>query len=198
MTNAPSVSSLPRQLDPRKFAQQGIEISGSVAVDDLSRLGEILPSKEGVVHATLAFGIGEQRILHVVGHISANIENVCQRCLDPVPVSVECELSLAILWKEEDAERLPKAFEPWIVPEGRTDIYQIIEDELLLSLPIVVYHEEECVPHRYFSSGEEEVSKVAALAPSTNPFQALQQLKGSLQTTDTLTVSKKSVAEDKN
>lgn len=184
MLNAPSNSPLPRQLDPRKFAQQGIEIEGVVALSELTRLSEMLFSKEGSVYASLVFGIGEQRTLNVIGHIEASVNNVCQRCLDAVPVVISCDISLAILWKEEHAERLPKNYEPWIIGEGQTDIYQIIEDELLLSLPIVSYHNEECVPHAYFSSGEAEAEKViAATAAETNPFQVLEQLKGSLKNT---------------
>jgi uncharacterized protein len=184
MLNTPSTSQLPRQLDPRKFAQQGIEIAGSIELSDLSRLSELLFSKEGGVKADLAFGIGEQRILNVTGHIEASVENVCQRCLDAVPLVLNCELSLAILWKEEHAERLPKNFEPWIIGEGQTDIYQIIEDELLLSLPIVSYHDDDCVPHALFSSGKEEAEKaIAVSAIETNPFKVLEQLKGSLKDT---------------
>ncbi|MFT5117494.1 MAG: hypothetical protein ACI9NY_001023 [Kiritimatiellia bacterium] len=196
MMNTPLAIPLPRQLDPRKFAQQGIEITGSVALSELTRLSEMLSSCEGHVQVELVFGIGEQRILNVSGHISASVDNVCQRCLGSIPVSVNCELSLAILWKEEHAERLPSNFEPWIIGEGQTDIYQIIEDELLLSLPIVAYHEEDCVPHDYFSSGEKEASKAIAEAAKTNPFQVLQQLKGKQQPSKDSQHTQKSVLED--
>lgn len=182
MLNTPLESPLPRQLDPRKFAQQGIEIAGPIALSDLSRLGELLFSKEGHVHASLVFGLGEQRILNVTGHVKASVNNVCQRCLNAVPVDMECDLSLAILWKEEHAERLPKTFDPWIIGEGQTDIYQIVEDELLLSLPIVSYHDEKCVPHSLFSSGKEAAEKAMAVSTEeTNPFKVLEQLKSSLQ-----------------
>jgi uncharacterized protein len=172
---------LPRHIDPRKFAQQGIEVAGTIALPELTRATELLFSDKGSVEAELSFGIGEQRILYVAGNIKAKVENICQRCLDAVPVSVDCELNLAIQWEDSDLERLPSRFDPWIVDEGPTDIYQVIEDEILLSLPIVSYHNNECVPSTLFSSGEEEASKVIAAAPSTNPFAALEGLKESLQ-----------------
>ncbi len=181
MSSTPLANPLPRQIDPRKFAQQGIEIAGSIALNELSRVCEVLSSSKGSIQADLVFGVSEQRILNVSGRINASVETVCQRCLDAVPSKVECGFNLAILWKEEHAENLSKSYDPWIIGEGATDIYQIIEDELLLSLPIVSYHEEECVPHTYFSSGEEEVSQAIAKTPKTNPFQVLEQLKGSLQ-----------------
>lgn len=175
------MNSLPRHIDPRKFAQQGIEIEGTVALPELERVVDLLYSDRGSVEATLRFDIGEQRILFVAGTIKANVENVCQRCLEGVAVNVACELNLAIQWEDSDITRLPSRFDPWIVGEGQTDIYQIIEDEVLLSLPIVSYHDEECVPNTLFSSGEEEASKVIAEAPNTNPFNVLADLKESLQ-----------------
>lgn len=183
MSDTPFMKPLPRQIDPRKFAQQGIEIAGSVDLSELTRVNELLFSQKGRVEAELIFGIGEQRILNVVGNIKANVENVCQRCLEAVPISIDSTLSLAIQWEDSDLDRLPSRFEPWIVGEGQADIYQIIEDELLLSLPIVSYHDEECVPHDLFSSGEEAASKAIATAPSTNPFKVLEGLKESLQST---------------
>ena len=141
-----------------------------------------MSSNEGDIQADLVFGIGEQRMLNVVGRITANLQHICQRCLGPVPISLLCELQLAIVWDEEKAATLPKRFDPWIIGEGQTDIYQIIEDELLLSLPIVSYHEEECVPYDYFSSADEGVEEAIAQEQQKNPFQVLEQLKGALPT----------------
>lgn len=179
MNTTPS-KPLPRLIDPRKFAQQGVEIAGSVDINELTRLSESLASTEGSIHTELVFGIGEQRILNVTGSIRAKVQHVCQRCLGPVSIDLDCELSLAIVWSEEKAENLPKRFDPWIIDEGRTDIYAIIEDELLLSLPIVSYHNEECIPYELFSSSDDHVVKaMEAAKKDSNPFQVLEQLKSS-------------------
>ena len=199
MLNSRSESPLPRMLDPRKFAQQGIEVDGMVALDKLERIGEMLFSNTGEVRAHLVFGIDEQHILYVTGHVEATVSHVCQRCLGAMPLPLKCDINLAILWQEEDAERLPKAFDPWVVGEGQVDIYQLVEDELLLSLPIISYHNEECVPDSCFSSGEVEVQKVmAAQAEKTNPFQVLDQLKGALKSTAGTDAPEKSASGDKN
>lgn len=177
-----SGKSLPRQIDPRKFAQQGVEIEGTVDLKELTRLSEMLASEEGDVRAELVFGIGEQHIFNVTGSIHAQVQHTCQRCLGAVPIDLNCELSLAIVWSEEKAENLPKRFDPWIIEEGRTDIYSIIEDELLLSLPIVSYHSEECVPAKLFSSSDDRVAEaIEAAEKESSPFQVLEQLKGSLK-----------------
>jgi uncharacterized protein len=59
------------------------------------------------------------------------------------------------------------------VEEGQVDLYAMVEDELLLSLPAVAYHQEACVGPALFSSGEPVNEK-----QGKNPFQILEQLKG--------------------
>ena len=49
------------------------------------------------------------------------------------------------------------------------------EEELLLNLPPVAYHEELCINEKLFSSGE----PVVVEQERKNPFQVLEQLKSS-------------------
>jgi len=180
MSNTTSFKLLPRQIDPRKFAQQGIELSGSLPLAELLRLQELLVCEgDEEVVVNLVFGIDEQRQRNLTGHASVNTKMVCQRCLEPVSVTLDCQFALAIIWSEDNVNGLPKSWDPWIVGEGPTDIYQVIEDELLLILPMVAYHSEPCVPQTLFSSGDAANSGQQARSDSgnANPFQVLEQLK---------------------
>jgi len=168
-------SVLPRMADPRKFAQQGIHLEGSVPVADLPRLASALASDKAAVTAELEFGISDEGRKVLNGHVSAQVEVVCQRCLDNLPLLVEADLNLAVIWDEDQAVSLPKYLDPWIHGEGQADLYGVIEEELLLELPLVAYHESECVEPERFHSGEivEDTDTV------NNPFQMLEQLKNS-------------------
>jgi uncharacterized protein len=173
MFKTPSLKPLPKQGDPRKFAQQGISLDGFVPVADLPRLAESLQETTGEIQVDLAFGISVEKKKIVTGHASAELTLVCQRCLENVKVPVKSDISLGIVWDEEGAEALPEYLDPWITGEGIADLYDMIEVELLLSLPKVAYHEELCVDRQLFTSGKPvEVKK-------PNPFQVLEQLKSS-------------------
>jgi len=173
MFKTPSLKPLPKQGDPRKFAQQGISIDGFVPVVELPRLAESLQETTGEIQVDLAFGISVEKKKIVTGHASAELTLVCQRCLENVKVPVKSDISLGIVWDEEGAEALPEYLDPWITGEGIADLYDMIEVELLLSLPKVAYHEELCVDRQLFTSGKPvEVKK-------PNPFQVLEQLKSS-------------------
>lgn len=174
MFKTPSNKVLPRQGDPRKFAQHGVSLEGVIPVSELPRIIEATENSDGEVQVKLGFTISEERKKVVIGNASADLALVCQRCLEPVTVPVESNISLAIVWDEEAAKALPERFDPWITGEGMADLYDMIEEELLLSLPAVAYHEEPCLDSKLYSSG-----KPVEVKKEKNPFQVLEQLKSS-------------------
>ena len=174
MFTTPLQKLLPRQGDPRKFAQQGISLQGFVPVNALPRLADALQDSIGEIQADLAFGLSEEKKKIVTGHVGANLSLLCQRCLNPVTVLVESDISLGIVWDEEHAASLPESLDPWIVGEGAADLYDMIEEEMLLSLPAVAYHEELCVDSKLYTSGKPVEVKI-----EKNRFQVLEQLKSS-------------------
>ncbi len=184
MTSSTQKTVLPRHIDPRKFAQQGININGDVDVAELVRVKSLLANSQGTAYAELMFGVDEQGIRNLTGSISATVDMVCQRCLEAATQSLQINLNLGFVWSDEDVEKLPKAYEPWIIGEGQTDIYDVVADELILSLPIVAYHDQSCIPQELFSSkdtgGKSGNGANSKDTSKPNPFQVLEQLKGSL------------------
>ncbi len=174
MFKPPFQKPLPKQGDPRKFAQQGVTLEGFIPLTELPRLAEVSSGVAGNVQVQLVFSLNEEHKRVVAGHACAELNLVCQRCLEPVSLPVESTISLAIVWDEDAAKALPDYLDPWIVGEGAADFFEMIEEELLLSLPAVAYHQEPCIDSRLLSSGTPvEVKK------ERNPFQVLEQLKSS-------------------
>lgn len=167
---------LPSQIDIRKLATKGVEIAANFPVSRLKRFQEMLADEQGSVDAKLVFYIDEQGLRRVGGEVHSNVQVVCQRCLQPVPIRVDCSLNLAIVWTDEDAQNLPKAIEPLIVGEELTDLADIVEEELILSLPFVNYHDLQACPAGEtvgYTSAEQPVAE----EPKENPFKVLEQLK---------------------
>jgi uncharacterized protein len=175
MSSTSSNTRLPRHIDPRKFAHQGLDLQGDIAVSDLNRLASLVLDNAGEVKVVLEFGVDEERHRVITGEAQCAVNVTCQRCLEPVEITLDAEINLAMVWDEERAKQLPKTLDPLILPEGPADIYTIIEDELLLELPMVSYHDKDCIEQTSF--GDEEV--VTETKSSKNPFQVLEQLKGS-------------------
>lgn len=177
MSNGTIKSTVPRYIDPRKFAQQGIDLKGEMAVSGFQRLVEAGVGLQQV-YLDLQFYVdtdhANERVVR--GSVRADIDMQCQRCLDTVSSTIECTVALGIVWSEESAQSLPSYLDPWIVGEDDADLCAMVEDELLLSLPYVALHEENCVdPSTMSDTADNESTEY------TNPFQVLESLKGKIK-----------------
>jgi uncharacterized protein len=175
MSDGISKNILPRIIDPRRFCQQGVVLRSSVDVDELPRLTEnnVVVDR---MSADLAFAVDEQRTRVVKGSLAANVQVQCQRCLESMPLVLDCKISLAVVWDEESSRKLAEVYDPWIVTTEDADLYAMLEEEVLLNLPFVTYHDFPCgqLPP------EDDIEKDNQ-SEKANPFQMLQQLKDKMK-----------------
>jgi uncharacterized protein len=65
----------------------------------------------------------------------------CQRCLEPFGYEIIGDFNSAILESEAEADELPDYYDPVVVEDGTLVVQDLIEDELIISLPIVPMHD---------------------------------------------------------
>jgi len=176
MSIPPSRAALPKIVDARKLVQREQQLAGILPHAGLERLEGAVESIDGDIRAELAFGRDLQGHLTVGGKLDCSVYLQCQRCLQPVPEQVEAEFHWGIVWSEEQGKALPKDLDPVIQEGDELNLYQVLEDEILLNLPMVAYHDKECVARDRFHSGGEAGG---ADEQRENPFKVLEQLKGS-------------------
>ena len=83
----------------------------------------------------------------------------------------------ALVNSEDEFELLPEELEPYLIEGEKQSIIELIEDELLLSLPMVTAHEEAC--SEYMSKQNRKIkAAIKAEKEASNPFAALKALKG--------------------
>ena len=156
-----------------RFAQQGALLAGQVPGVELGRLATAVNEVLGDVVATLHFAIDENGLRLVTGEVAAEVRLTCQRCLGGLTIPLSAMVSLAFIHSDSDAKTLPKHIDPWLISadQSEIDLYEVLEEELLLCLPIVASHSHECVDKQLYSRGE--------VAPDSgkNPFQVLAALK---------------------
>lgn len=166
---------LPTTLDVRKAAARGVTVSGLLKLSDMGRLREALASDQGQVEAICAFAKDEERRLTVTVSVDARVEVVCQRCLESMAIEVHSEHALGIVSDDEFARQLPSHLEPWVVEEEQGDLWSLVEDELILSIPFASYHEsEEC---KQLLKDYSQPAPVDGGEAVDNPFKVLEQLK---------------------
>lgn len=146
-TNSPGVMSimskenpLPQKVDPFRFAENGRNLEGIIPIKDMARLSPSLGSDAGQVEVSVAFGVDEQGTRFMRGHYSAHLVLQCQRCMETFENEVAGNLLLGIVTTEEAIDELPKNYDAIVVKDGSLTIQDVVEDELILSLPIVPMH----------------------------------------------------------
>ena len=141
---------------------------GRVALTALERLLGSLHDGEGEVRFTLDFGTDVLRLPYVDLRIEADLPLQCQRSLRRFLLPVRLQQRLGLI-REEDAEAaLPAECEPLLVAEdGNLRPLELVEDELILALPVVpVAPDTEAIDRDFGPTAEESArhGSFAALA----------------------------------
>jgi uncharacterized protein len=170
------IEPLPTILDVRKAAVRGATIKGTLKPLELKRFLPLLAGAEGEISVEMKFSRDEEQRYLLQLTIEAAIAVICQRCLEVMPMQLASECTLSIIWTDEEAAHLPKHLDPLIVKESPYNLWQIVEDELILNLPPYSYHQEDdCNLKPADFSDPEPQEDYSDGRP--NPFNVLEQLK---------------------
>lgn len=162
---------LPELADPIRLCAGESEFSGTLALADFDRLCQNLASDAGEVSFTVKFGRDARGINAVRGTIDTTLNLLCERCTQPFDLPVHADWQLGAVSSLAEADQLPEEYEPLLVGEELTRLRDVLEDELLLALPLVPRHPESdnCQP---VTGGSEEQEP-----GRDSPFAVLKELR---------------------
>lgn len=132
----------PDKIAPRKLANAGSRIEGEIPLQRMPRLASLLSGTEGRAKVILEAGIDEQDIRFLRGHIDTTVVLNCQRCLEPVQLTLDVDFQLGMIYSESQMSNLPADYAPLLVPKDEVSMSELVEDELILALPLVAMHED--------------------------------------------------------
>ena len=175
----------PDRLDIKAFAQAGAPLQG---IDALSKYERLAHEAQGLqpdltvnwqIQGELRAGAAEtedqaaEPWLHLT--VQATLPMLCQRCLTPVDVPLEVDRWFRFVADEATAELLDDDAEEDLLAISREfNLRELIEDELLMSLPVVASHED-CPVAVVMESSSEDFD--AAEEEKPNPFASLSNFK---------------------
>lgn len=151
------------------------EYRGGLSIVGMTRLAESLQDTdvpELQVRLSLGRDAGGVRCLE--GSLQGVLHLTCQRCLGRMDFPVASTFRLALVRSEAEAERLAEGYEPLLVEDDRLVVRNVIEDELLLTLPDFPQHSagEACNLPEY-----RHEENIVTTEEKPNPFAALASLK---------------------
>lgn len=111
--------------------------NGSLPVAQLTRLTDALAAPDGTVSYDMEFGRDELGSAFLALRAQAEVSLTCQRTLDTFVWPVTIDARLGLITREEDEAGLPPGYEPLLLESAELRPADVIEDELLLALPLI-------------------------------------------------------------
>ena len=166
---------LPEAVNFVRQVERNRTIEGAYPLSKLVRLSEALLSNDGYITAKLEFGhsVG---FACLKGRVSVQLLVECQRCLKPMETEATGSFKFALVNSEDEFELLPEEFEPYLLEGDEQSIIELIEDELLLCLPMVTAHENACSDYM-----NKQNRTIKADKEASHPFAALKALKDDIK-----------------
>lgn len=144
---------------------------GRLPLSSMTRLQGLLVDTEGDVRYAIEFDSDALRVPFIGLRIEAELPLICQRSLQRFVLPVTLEQRLGLVRSEDEESALPPGYEALLVPEdGMLRPVDLVEDELVLAVPLVPVDPSSEAVEREWAADEEEVAK-------TSPFAALASLK---------------------
>lgn len=179
----------PRRLDVMAFAKAGALLADETVLSCFERLADFLHSPDNAPDTRPTAvrwrveGVWEEGRLGQPGrpwlhlHLEAEIPLTCQRCLGPVGTPLSLELRYRFVADEATAEIEDEQCEEDVLAlEPRPNLLDLIEDELMMALPMLPMHER-CPDAAMHSSSPIKPASDDDIPPPRRPFAALVQLK---------------------
>jgi uncharacterized protein len=157
-------------IDGLEFARIGSKLQGAWPVAEFQRLRDALRSTAGTLRYELQGVPEEQGKPALRLTVDGGLQLVCQRCLGALefPLHIEVSLRLARTQQEMEAEPLEAEGPESIVAGKEMQVRALVEDEVLLALPIAPRHE-------HCAAG---VAKDSSTGARQTPFAGLRGLIG--------------------
>ena len=163
---------LPAFIDPKRLASQGTNLKGVVALAQMSRLADMLCGiAQGEAQIDWLFALDDKLRTTINGRLQTQMTLLCQRCLQPMLYPVDVQVALIVQTEEQDDDELI-GYEPIILNSTQVSLVKLIEDELILAIPIIAKHTI-CPSNDY--QLDENISENNKIR--NNPFQVLSKLK---------------------
>lgn len=160
---------LPDRIEVERAVAMGRVYEGVLPLAHLERLAGMLHDAQGEVRYALRFDRTAMHHPMVTVEADTALPLLCQTTLERFEHPVRVRSRIGLIVREEQESGLPEGFEPALMEDGRVDPQALIEDELILMVPVVPRK-----PDAALAVAEESVVEAEE---RPNPFAALAALK---------------------
>ena len=163
------MSGLPQYLEPIRLAKSGEAIVGDLVVSQMPRLRKSLHDDSGTVHVHISCEPGELGAIRIHGSLATTLKVDCQRCLGAIDLPLNVNIDVRAMTGSGSVADLDLDADVLMLGEDNlVHVASLVEDELILTLPLAPLH-----PVGQCPAAE---CQVAESPRRESPFAALKQL----------------------
>jgi uncharacterized protein len=161
------------------LASRGSEVDFSIPLAELPRLAPSLAHCEGTATGRARFS-PQQGFAAAELAVRASLPLTCQRCLGEMRLDVDSVARIALAPDADAIDRVPPEFEAVLAPGGQITVRDLVDEQLLLELPVVALHADPSACARDMSAGVKPARVVAE--EKQRPFAGLGAMFGAGRT----------------
>ena len=111
----------------------------------------------------------------ISGNLSTHVTVTCQRCNGDLGLDLDQDFVYSPVGLDAESDDLPESYDEVTLDEnGEIDVFELIEDELILAVPLVPTHNEASCS---YTAEPASFGVLKAEDDKPNPFDILKQLK---------------------
>jgi len=129
-------ANLPNYAPAATAIQRGAQFNGAILVERLPRLVASLASAAGTLDVRLQAGNEMAPPPFLRGEIRGELQLICQRCLEIFNWPLQAKVDLRLVRSEAEEARWLQDHEPYLIEDDRLPLHEMVEDEVLLALPL--------------------------------------------------------------
>jgi len=166
---------IPITLHPGKAAQHRLSYDGIVPLEKLTRLEKVVQEEVGEIAVKIHCKNDDQGLVVIRGNLSTHVTVTCQRCNGDLGLDLVQDFVCSPVGEDTDLDIFPEDYDEVALDEnGEINVFDLIEDELILAVPLVPTHNEASCS---YSAKPASFGVLKAEDDKPNPFDILKQLK---------------------
>lgn len=160
---------LPQFIEPSHLADVRAHLKGEMDTALMERFRESILDAAGPAGVSMTFSRNAQGVIRITGDYKVTVTLRCQRCLEAMEITLANPINLGLVATGMETDSQSEDYEPLVIEEKEIALMPLVEDELLLGLPMSPMHAmEECPAAKVIQD----------MAPEkASPFAVLKNLK---------------------
>ena len=131
----------------RDYARNNRRWRGKLPIASFDRLVREISTDTEFVNVELAFSHDEKNYIRMQGQALVTAEVACHRCSESVATTIRADIDARIVRSEEIAQDLAQEADVIVAADNPVSITDLIEDDLIMSIPWRVCERQEDCPN---------------------------------------------------